>query len=301
MGLSTVNRSGEMEIFVQAVDRGGFSAAAKALGLTPSGVSKLVTRMEARLGVRLLLRSTRQLQLTPEGRTFYGRCVRVLADIAEAEREASAGAVPRGPVRINANVPFGLHKLLPLVPGLRARYPAVDLDIVLTDRIVDLAMEGADVAIRSGILRPSRLRARKLGESGYAIVGSPAYLERHGTPRSLAELERHARLSFDFTRSVPDWQVLHEGQIVTLPPSAGVLASNGESLRRLALDGVGLTRLNLFHIGPDIRAGTLVPVLEDLNPRDTETVHAVYLGHAGPLPARIRAVLDHLVEHVTLP
>ncbi|WP_424135913.1 LysR family transcriptional regulator [Roseomonas chloroacetimidivorans] len=301
MSLPTPNRSGEMEVFVRVVERGGFSAAAKALGLTPSGVSKLMTRLEARLGTRLLLRSTRQLKLTSEGQAFYSRSVRVLADIAEAEQEAAAGATPRGRVRINTNLPFGLHKLLPLVPGLRARYPEVELDLVMTDQVVDLTREGADLAIRSGMLRPSRLRARKLGESGYAIVASPAYLAEHGRPESFADLEGHVRLAFNFARSVPDWLVLHEGEAVALPPRGGVLASDGEALRQLALAGVGLARLNLFHVGPDIRAGTLVPVLEHLNPGDVETVHAVYLGQASPLPARVRAVIDYLSETVTLP
>ena len=305
MRLTAPNRSGEMEVFVCAVERGGFSSAAQALGLSPSAVSKLVTRLEARLGARLLLRSTRQLQLTPEGQAFYERAVRVLADIGEAEREASAGAAPQGKVRINTSVPFGLHKLLPLIPVLRERYPRVELDVVLTDRVVDLAQEGADIAIRAGLLRPSRLRARRLGESGFAIVGSPDYLTRCGLPRTLAELETHVRLGFDFTRSVPDWPVRRSAatssDVVVLPPSGGLLASDGECLRRFALDGIGLARLNLFHVKPDIDAGCLVPMLEPLNPGDVETHHAVYLGQGGPLPARIRSVIDTLVEKISLP
>lgn len=305
MRLSAPNRSGEMEVFVRAVERGGFSAAAQSLSLSPSAVSKLVTRLERRLQARLVLRSTRQLQLTPEGQAFYERAVRVLAEIGEAEREASAGAAPRGRVRISASVPFGMHKLLPAVPGLRARHPGIELDLALTDRVVDLAQEGADIAVRAGLLPPSRLRARLLGESGFAIVAAPAYLARHGVPLDAADLEGHLRLGFNFSRSVPDWPLRRTAgspdELVILPPSGGVLASDGECLRRFALDGIGLARLNLFHVGSDIEAGRLVPVLEHLNPGDTEAHHAVYLRQGGPLPARIRAAIDYLVEVITLP
>src|SRR5687768_14540313 len=126
-----VNRAGEMAVFVQVVDRGGFAAAARQLGITPSALSKLGARLEARLGVRLLHRSTRQLQLTPEGRHFHERSVRVLADIDEAER-CVAGGVPRGRVSVNASLPFGLHVLLPLVPRFTARHPEIELDLSLT-------------------------------------------------------------------------------------------------------------------------------------------------------------------------
>ena len=132
------NRSGEMEVFARVVELSGFSAAARSLRMTPSAVSKLVARLEERLGTRLINRSTRKLQLTPEGLAFYGRCVSVLADIDEAEREAAAGTEPRGRVRVNSNVPFGLHHLLPLVPGFLERHPEVTLDIVLTDQVIDL-------------------------------------------------------------------------------------------------------------------------------------------------------------------
>jgi len=293
-----VNRSGEMEAFVQVVDRGSFSAGARVLGMTPSAISKLIGRLETRLATQLVHRSTRKLQLTPEGRHFYERSVRVLADMDEAERCAAAGATPRGRVSINASVPFGQHVLLPLVPSFLELHPQVTLDIALTDRIVDLMEERTDVAIRWGELPPSDLVARRLGATGQAIVGSPGYLERYGTPRTPQELEGHNRLGFNYRRSVPDWPLRVDGRVIDLPIAGNVRCGDGETLRALVTCGVGLARMSLFHIQSDIDAGRLVPVMEEFNPGDEAPIHAVYLGKAGRLPARVRALLDFLVAHV---
>jgi DNA-binding transcriptional LysR family regulator len=295
-----INRAGEMEVFARVVELAGFSNAARAFGMTPSAVSKLVTRLEARLGARLLNRTTRKLQLTPEGEAFYQRSVRVLGDIAEAEREAAAGATPRGRLRVNANVPFGLHHLLPLVPDFFARYPEITLDLVLTDAVVDLMEERADVAIRTGPLRASRLIARKLGATRMAVVGAPAYLERHGVPHSLADLARHNRIGFNFPRMTEHWTFREAGTVTTLPAAGNVQVGDGESARRLALEGVGLARLALFHVGSDIAAGRLTPVLEPLNPGDSQEVHAVFIGQGAHLPARVRAFIDFLADKVRL-
>jgi DNA-binding transcriptional LysR family regulator len=294
------NRSGEMEVFARVVELGGFSAAARAFRMTPSAVSRLVARLEARLGARLVNRSTRKLQLTPEGQAFCERAVRILADLDEAEREAATGAVPRGPVRVNVNVPFGLHHLLPIVPAFLACHPDVTLDIVLTDTVVDLFEERADVAIRVGPLRASSLIARKLGESRMAVVAAPIYLARHGVPETPAELERHNRIGFNFVRMVEGWPFLEGGAVRRLPVSGNVQVSDGESARSLALAGVGIARLALFHVGPDIEAGRLVPLLEPFNPGDAEDIHAVFVGPGGRVPARVRAFIDFLAAHVQL-
>jgi len=294
------NRSGEMEVFARIVELGGFSAAARSFRMTPSAVSKLVTRLEARLGVRLLNRSTRKLQLTAEGLAFYERCHRILTDIEEAEREAASGAAPRGRLRVNANVPFGLHHLLPLVPGFLAAHPDVTLDLSLSDHVIDLLGERADLAIRTGPLVPSRLVARKLGSSRMAVVAAPAYLQRQGVPATPGDLERHNRIGFNFTRSFEEWPFLTDGRIATLPARGNLQVGDGESARRLALAGIGVARLALFHIGPDLAAGRLVSLLEAFNPGDLEELHAVYLGQGGHLPARVRAFIDHLLRHIDL-
>lgn len=295
-----INRFGEMEAFVQAVDRGGFSAAARSLGMTPSAMSKLVARLEARLGTLLVHRSTRRLQLTPEGQNFYDRAVRVLADLDEAERCAAAHAAPRGRVSLNASVSFGHLYLLPLVPKLLARHPELTLDLALTDRVVDLLDERTDIAIRWGSLPSSDLVARRLGETGQAILAAPAYLERHGTPAHPEDLQRHNLLGSSYQRQRPDWPLRVDGRTIDVPVAGTVRAADGETLRRLALEGVGLVRLSLYHAWADLLAGRLVPVLERFNARDVEPIHAVYLGKAGRLPARVRAVLDFLVAEIDL-
>jgi len=295
-----INRSGEMEVFVRVVDLGGFSAAARALRMTPSAVSKLIARLETRLGARLVNRSTRKLQLTPEGSAFYDRAVRVLADLDEAERSAAAGASPRGRLRVNTNVPFGTHYLIPLLPGFLERHPEVTVEVTLTDTVVDLLEDRADVAIRVGPLKSSQLVARKLGESRMMLVASPAYLTAHGTPQTPGDLARHNLLGFSFARQSNGWPFRDaDGSASAVVPTGNALVSDGESMRLLVLTGLGISRLSLFHIGPDIEAGRLVPVLEAYNPGDTESIHAVYVG-GGHLPARVRAFLDYLVERVQL-
>lgn len=291
-----------MEVFVRVVETGGLSSAARALRITPSAVSKLIGRLEARLGARLLNRSTRKLQLTPEGAAFYARSAQVLADIDEAEREATAGAAPRGRVRVNSVVDLGRNLLLPLVPGFLAAHPDVTLDIVLTDQVVDLLDERADVAIRVGSLRSSSLTARKLGQSRAVVVASPDYLARRGTPTRLEDLAQHHQMDFTFTRSVRNWPFkLESGEVVYLPGVGGVQLGDGESVRRLALEGAGLARLSVFSAADDIKAGRLVPVLEAFNPGDVLEVHVVFLGQGGHLPARVRAFIDYLAQNMRLP
>ena len=300
MPRSDINRSAEMEVFARVVESGGFSAAARSLRMTPSAVSKLVGRLEARLGSRLVNRTTRKLLLTAEGQAFYQRSIEILADITEAEREAAAGTAPRGRVRVNCNVPFGVHHLLPLVPRFVDLHPEVQLDIVLTDQVIDLLEQRADVAIRVGPLRSSQLVARKLGESKMVVVGSPAYLKQRGIPKTLAELEHHRLVTFNFARTLEGWPVREGGFLGSFPAMGCVQAGDGETARLLALAGVGLTRLAMFHIGPDIKARRLKPVLQHLNPGDTEAIHAVYIGQGGHLPARIRAFIDYLAENVRI-
>jgi DNA-binding transcriptional LysR family regulator len=295
-----VNRSGEMEVFVRVIELGGFSAAARACGMTPSAVSKLVARLEQRLGTRLVNRSTRQIQLTPEGCAFYERGVRILADLNEAERCASTDATPRGRLRVNANVPFGHHFLLPLVPEFLARHPDVTLDIVLTDEVIDILEQRTDVAVRAGPLKSSNLVARRLGATRMVIVGAPKYLAHHGTPARPDELLAHNRLGANYVRAQPGWPLRHDGQDVVVPVSGNAQASDGEALRRLALAGLGLARLAAFQVRDDIAAGRLASVLEDCNPGDLEEVRAVYVGQGGYLPLRVRAFLDFLAEQVDI-
>ncbi|KGT92473.1 LysR family transcriptional regulator [Erwinia typographi] len=300
MARSEVNRSGELEVFVQIIEQGGFSAAARVCGMTPSAVSKLVARLERRLGTRLVNRSTRQLQLTPEGCAFYERGVRILADLAEAERCASAHSAPQGRLRVNANVPFGHRFLLPLVPEFLACHPGITLDIVLTDEVIDIMEQRTDVAVRAGPLKDSSLVIRKLGQTPMVIVGSPDYLARHGMPSSPDDLLRHNRLGSNYARAQPGWPLRFAGADRVVPVSGNAQTSDGESLHRLALAGLGLARLAAFQVREDIAAGRLLPVLEALNPGDVEEIHAIFVGQGGYLPLRVRAFLDFLVARVNI-
>jgi DNA-binding transcriptional LysR family regulator len=256
--------------------------------------------MEQRLGTRLINRSTRQLQLTPEGCVFYERGMRVLADLDDAERCASAHITPRGRLRINANVPFGHRFLLPLAPEFLERYPDVTLDIVLTDEVIDILEQRTDVAVRAGPLKSSSLMARKLGETHMVIVGAPAYLARHGTPLMPDELRRHNLLGANYLRAQPGWPLRHEGADAMFPVTGNAQASDGEALHRLALAGLGLARLAAFQVREDLAAGRLSAVLEAFNPGDVEEVHAVFVGQGGHLPLRARAFLDFLADRVNL-
>jgi hypothetical protein len=300
MARPDINRSGELEVFVRVIETGGFSAAARSLDMTPSAVSKLVARLEQRLGTRLLQRSTRQLQLTPEGCAFYERGLRVLADLEEAERCASAHAEPRGRLRVNANVPFGQHFLLPLLPMFLQQHPQVGVNLTLTDEVIDLLEQRTDVAVRAGPLKSSSLVARRLGATRMMIVASPGYAQRHGLPGNVDDLQTHNRLDIGHARAMQGWPLLQGGQVLRVPTSGNARASNGDALRQLVLGGLGLARLAAFQVGDDIAAGRLLPVLEEANPGDLEEVHAVFLGQGGYLPLRVRAFLDFLVEKVDL-
>lgn len=300
MSRQDINRSGEMEVFVSVVERGGFSAAAQMRRMTPSAVSKLVARLEIRLGTRLVNRSTRKLQLTPEGCAFYERSVAILANISEAERFASAGEQAAGRISINTSGSFGNHVLAPLIPAFMAEHDGVTLDITHTDKIVDLLEERADVAIRAGPLKTSSLIARKLGAARKMIVASPGYLERYGKPRAAADLHNHRRIGFSYARALEDWPVIDNAETITIALTPGLQVGDGEAMRYLALSGAGLARMTEFTVRADIAAGRLVPVLEELNPGDVEEFYAVYIGQGGPLPARVRALLDFLAKHVRL-
>ncbi|WP_455271160.1 LysR family transcriptional regulator [Rhizobium herbae] len=291
-----INRSGEMEVFVRVVDLGGFSAAARDFAMTPSAVSKLVTRLESRLNARLVNRSTRKLQLTPEGCRYYEHGVQVLANLDEAERAAAAADSPSGRIRVSANVPFGRHRLLPMLADFMARYPDVSLDLSLTDHVVDLLEDRTDVAVRAGPLKSSALMARKLGTVKMHIAAAPAYIERKGLPRHPNDLAGHNLLCPNYVRASGGWPFSADGVDMTVKPTGSIQASDGEALRELALAGAGLARLADFQVRDDFARGALIPVLESFTASDSEEVHAIFLGQGGHMPARVRVFLDFLAE-----
>ncbi|WP_339860568.1 LysR family transcriptional regulator [Thalassospira alkalitolerans] len=294
------NRSGEMEVFVRVVERGGFSAASRDFNMTPSAVSKLVGRLENRLGTRLFNRSTRKLHLTSEGQRFYERALGIIADLNDAEQEAAIAKLPRGRLRVTANVPVGLHCLVPLLPLFRERYPDVTLDVTVSDKVVDLYEERADVAIRSGPLPSSGLISRKLGQCRMAIAASPQYLVKHGRPETVDDLQNHTLIGYNFQRVIPDWPFRVNDQDISVMPGGVFNVGDAESARKLALAGGGIVRLAHFHIGQDICDGRLEVLLDAFYPGGGVDINAVYIGGRGHLPARVRAFLDFCTENIRL-
>jgi DNA-binding transcriptional LysR family regulator len=292
------NRAGEMQIFVRVVEAGSFSEAARQLMMTPSTVSKVIGRIEERLGARLVERSTRRLSLTDEGRIYYERSGALLAELDDIERELTQGAGhASGTIRINASVAFGTWGIEPLLPALWEEHPHIVVDMSLSDEIVDLYLDRTDIAFRVGALTDSSLIARKIGVARRKIVASPAYLERHGTPLTFEDLDNHNCLGFNFRRAAPVWSIGQGGRIVDRIVRGSLLANNGETVRRMALEGVGLARLGDFHIDADIAAGRLFEVLAGDTYSDVEEVHALYLG-GQRVPQRVRAFLDFMVPRL---
>ena len=294
------NRSGELELLVLVAERGSLSAAARHLGVSPSSISKTMSRLEARLGVQLLQRSTRRVQLTAEGAQLYERGKRVLADLDEIEAAVAARSAPRGVVRISASTSTGQRLLVPLVPRLLETHPGLRLDLSFTDQVVDLVEAGIDIAIRWGELPPSDMVARLLGRTRQVIVGAPDYLKRQGLPRHPDDLRRHVRLGWNYQRAIPHWPFDVDGKRVAIGIGEVIRVNDGDVMRQLALQGVGLARLSLYHAWDDLVAGRLVAVLEAFNTGVLEPIHAVYLGKPDRLPPRTRAVLDFLQANVDL-
>lgn len=293
------NRSGEMQVFAKVVETGGFSAAAELLNMTPSAVSKLVSRTEARLGVQLFKRSTRSVTLTAEGREFYASCARILQDIEDAELSVTQGfAQVRGLLRVNASLPFGQHYLVPLLKDFKTLYPDVRIDISLTDSKVELQRDEVDVAIRMGPLHDATFRARRLGKSRKVVVAAPSYLASVEAPQTPADLERHNCLNFNFRRSLDEWPFMVDGKLVHREVDGEVRTNNGETMRQLTLQGLGISRLGMFHVFDDIQRGDLVELLPQFNAGDVEEISIIYLNQKH-IPPRIRAFIDFVDERLS--
>lgn len=291
------DRARALEIFAAVTVTGSFSAAGRILNLTPSAVSRAIDRIETRLGVRLLLRTTRALTLTAEGQAYLAAARRILADLDDAEQTIADQGAPRGRLRVSAALSHGRLYVVPLLGEFARLYPHILLDISLTDALVDVAGGQADIAVRFGPLADSRLTARKLGETRRVIVASPSYLARRGTPRVPEDLHGHDCLNFNFRRAEPVWPFRKDGKDYALGIKAGVEANNGETLWQLAAAGAGITRVGLFSVSAEIAAGRLVPLLEEFNPGDIEVIHAVFVGGVN-IPARVRVFVDFLAEHL---
>jgi len=285
-----------MAAFVRSVDGGGFSAAARELGLTPSALSKLVTRLEDRLGARLLQRTTRRLQLTPEGEAFYVRSRRILADMDEAEAEVvEAGVRPTGLLRLHCGSAFGMHQLAPAIPLFLERHPGVELDITISDEPLVGLGEGVDLAIRIGPLDESSMVARRICNLERVICAAPSYLERCGAPRTPDDLHQHNCLWITSLPVLRRWPFDTDDGIRVVHIDGNVVANNAETVLQLAMAGVGITRLTDVIVGDAIRRGELVPILSDWHHVEPVPLYATYPSGRNLSP-KIRAMVDFLVE-----
>ena len=288
----------EMNVFVAAVDAGGFSAAARLLDLTPSAVSKQISRLETRFGARLLNRSTRRISLTAAGREFYDRSRAILADIDEAERAVGqASAVPQGTLRVTASISFGQRQIVPLIPEFTARYPDVRVEVIFSDRMIDIIEDGVDVAVRVSAPTDSALIARQLVPDRRVVCASPDYLRAHGRPEVPEDLSRHNALIYSTVYS-DTWRFDGPAGTRAVRVPSSFAANSGEAIRDMALAGHGIARLATFLVGPDIKAGRLVELLPDWRDPQENIIHAVFPSRR-LVPPATRAFVDFLVEKMT--
>jgi DNA-binding transcriptional LysR family regulator len=290
-----MDRFAAYRVFSQVVEMGSFSKAAEHLGLSSTATSRHVAELEAHLQTRLLNRTTRRISLTETGRSFYERCVQLLADLDEAEQEASrAAVVPRGTIKLTAAVNFGVRHLAPAIADFLAAHREVRFDVSLSDRIVDLVEEGFDLGIRIGGAGSEHIVARKLGETRLVPCASPAYLAAHGAPQSPDDLARHNCFTYEYVTPKNVWRFRDPAGGERSVRVAGSLHSNnGDLLAEAAARGAGIVFEPAFIVGPDVRAGRLVPLLQDYVPA-AAPIYAVYPSRKH-LSAKIRLFVDFLI------
>ncbi|HSN34379.1 MAG TPA: LysR family transcriptional regulator [Ideonella sp.] len=283
--------------FAETAKHGSFAAAARELGSAPSTLAKAVSRLEAALGVKLFHRTTRQVSLTPDGERLFHRCQRVLAEVDDLKAEAAGTrTAPAGALRISLPIVYGKRVLMPLLARLVERHPGLQLDIRLEDGYVDLVRDGFDLAVRVGALRDSTLVARRFASQTLLLVGSPDYLERHGTPRSIEALSGHAATVFcqPSDRRLRPWQLRARGKPIELHPPARVRVNDGEGMVEAVCLGLGLGQLPNYMVEDQIADGRLVELLPSCRP-PPQAISAVY--PSGRLvPPRVRVVLERLDE-----
>jgi DNA-binding transcriptional LysR family regulator len=282
--------------FVAVVERGSFTAAAEQLGLSRAAVSKLVSRLEARLRARLLNRTTRSLSLTEAGQVFLDSARRGLREIAEAESAvARLQGAPRGILRLNAPMSFGILHVAPAVTAFLARFPELRIDMRLDDRRVDLVEEGFDVALRIGELRDSSLVARRLCGCPRVVCATPAYLRARGEPQAPEDLGRHSAIVYSYADAPGAWEFTGpDGATATFDVAGPVQVNNSLALREVLLGDAGLALVPRFVVGPDLRSGRLKAVLTAYRPRE-QAVYAVYPGRRHVSP-KVRAFVDFFAD-----
>ncbi len=281
-------------VFVEVVENGGFSSAARKLGISKSAVSKRITKLESSLGVRLLHRTTRRMSLTEAGEQYFELVTKALALAKEAEDTVTQlQEKPKGCLRIHSLMSFGRLHIAPLIPKFLKQYPGINVDIVMEDRMVNLVKGGYDVAIRSGDLPDSVMIARKLAPLRSVICASPEYIACHGKPELPSELINHNCLHY--SNSASEWTFSRQGDSETVQVSGNYQVNNGEALHIATLQGLGISRLPTFIAGPDLAAMRLIPLLESYK-MPSKTLYSIF-PERQHLPAKVRVFLDFAVEY----
>lgn len=291
-----MDRLHAMTVFAKVVEQGSFARAAERLSISSSACSRQVAELEAHLETRLLNRTTRRLSLTEGGQGFYERCVQLLADLDEAEQAAAQNAArPRGTLRVTTSINFGVRHVSPAIGAFLAKYPDVRFNVSLSDRIVDLVEEGYDLAIRIGSAGGETLVARKLGEARMVACASPAYLKAHGAPKTPEDLARHSCLTYEYMPLRNVWTFRgKDGREHAVRVSGPLHSNNGDLLAAAAVAGVGIAYEPEFILGPDLKAGRLVPILGSYT-SPLGPIYAVYPSRRY-LSAKVRAFVDFLAE-----
>ena len=289
----------DIAVFVQVVDSGSFTAAANTLSLSKSVVSKYVTRLEDHLGAQLLNRTTRRLNLTEAGRALYESSRRGLQEIEEAKAEVSRlQGTPRGVLRLNTPMSFGILHIAPIIPDFLKLYPELSIDMNLEDRKVDLIEEGFDLAIRISDLSDSSLVARRLGPCRHVICATPEYLKQNGTPRTPDDLREHNVITFKYQDTPSEWQLLSaKGKVSSVPVSGTIQMNNSLALREALLNHAGITLTPTFIVGDDIKSGKLQTVLSQYSLLEI-SIFAVYHRRRHMSP-KVRAFIDFLASRIS--
>ncbi|HEX6689909.1 MAG TPA: LysR family transcriptional regulator [Burkholderiales bacterium] len=290
-----MDRFEAIRVFSQVVELGSFSKAAEHLGISATATSRHVAELETHLQTRLLNRTTRRISLTESGRAFYERSVQLLADLGEAEQEASrAAVVPRGTIKLTSAVNFGVRHLAPAIADFLAAHREVRFDVSLSDRIVDLVEEGFDLGIRIGAAGAEHIVARRFGETRLVPCASPAYLAAHGAPRSPDDLGRHNCFTYEYITPKNVWRFRDPaGGERAVRVNGSLHSNNGDLLAEVAARGAGIVFEPAFIVGPEVRAGRLVPLLQEYVPAPVP-IYAVYPSRKH-LSAKIRLFVDFLV------
>lgn len=291
------NPSQEMGVFERVAARGSFAGAAQDTGLTASAVSKLVTRLEQRLGVRLITRTTRRLVLTSEGETFLRRSREILAAIDAAEAEIAAGRMAaRGSLRVLAPPVLAVDQLAPAVPAFLARHPRITFDFLVTNRVIDLVKENVDVALQTGTLGSSTLVARKIADLKQVICASPQYLARHGRPAVPSDLAQHSCLTMSGSSDSSVWGFRVDNRIVAIDVRGSASADSADMLVRLAIEGVGIVRLGEIAVASAIQKGLLQPLLQETHQPESYPLWAV-MPPGRQRALKVKVFLDFLTGH----